>query len=116
MANQRRTYRVAERIQSAIAKELLRMADPRVYLVTITSVSVSPDLRAAKVFWMVHGGEERIAEAQEALTGACGHFRKFIAHELDIRHAPEVKFFYDDSLDEAERMNEIFESIRQNQK
>lgn len=116
MANQRRTYRVAERIQAAVAKELIRMADPRFYLVTITSAEVSSDMKSAKLHYTAHGGEERIAELKEAFEGAAGHFRKLIAKELDIRFAPEIKFFYDNSLDEAARMDQIFESIRQNQK
>ena len=50
MANKRRVYKVAERIQGLIAMELQRVADPRFHLVTITSVVVSPDLRNAKIY------------------------------------------------------------------
>lgn len=116
MANKRRTFRVAERIQALVATHLQRMADPRFNLITITSAMLSPDMKQVKVFWMIHGDEEKQNDAKEAFEGATGHFRRLIADELEIRFAPQVQFIYDNSLDEAERMDRIFESIRQNQK
>ena len=116
MANPRRTHRISERIQAVVANELIRMADPRFHLVTITSVQANPDLRLAKVYWMVHGDAEKQAETKDAFTGAAGHFRKLLAYELDLRFTPEVRFYYDDTFDEQERMERIFDSIRMNQK
>lgn len=116
MANKRRTYRVAERIQALVATHLQRLADPRFHLITITSAMLSPDMKQVKVFWTIHGDEEKRQEAEKAFEGATGVFRRLVADELDIRFAPAVKFIYDNSLDEAERMDKIFDSIRQGEK
>ena len=64
------------------------------------------------MYWTIHGKAERQEEAAEAFKGAEGHFRRVLARALDLRVAPDVKFFYDNSLDERDRMEKIFESIR----
>ena len=89
------------------------MADPRFYLVTIASAVMSSDLRHAKVYWLIHGDEERRAEAQEAFDGAAGHFKRLISRELGIKFAPTVSFFYDDTLDQADEMERLFQRIRE---
>lgn len=112
MATRRRTFRVGERIQALIASELNRVADPRFNLVTITSCMMSPDLRLAKVYWMVHGGEDRREEVVEAFEAAMGFFRKLVSKELGVKFAPELRFYYDDTLDAAEEMDRLFARIR----
>lgn len=112
MANKRRSFRVGEKVQSIVAHELLRMGDPRFNLVTITSAMMSPDLRHAKLYWMVHGDEIRRQEAEEAFIVANKHFRRLIAKEISTRVIPELHFYYDDTLDYVEKMNHLFASIK----
>lgn len=107
MANQRRAYRLADKVRTVVANELIRAADPRFNLVTITSVVVSPDLRHAKIYWVVTGGEARIAEAREAFDRAGGSFRRMIGKELGVRFVPEVHFYYDDTLDTVEEVERL---------
>jgi ribosome-binding factor A len=99
MAKLSRVYRVGEKIQILIANQLQHLADPRFYLVTITSVRMSKDLRYAKVYWIASGGKERINEIERAFLSAAGHIRTNISKDLGSRLAPELKFFYDDTLD-----------------
>ena len=112
MAKQRRVHKIAEQIRNSIAMQLQRMADPRLSLVTITSAVVSPDLRNAKVYWMVGGDEERRAEVGEAFESAAGIFRRAIAAELGIRFVPELKFYYDDTFDTSDSIDRLFARIR----
>jgi ribosome-binding factor A len=112
MATKRRVYRVAERIQSVIAQELHRLSDPRFFLVTITSVVVSPDLRVAKIYWMVTGGAERAEEVGDAFDAANGIFRAAISKELNTKILPELRFYYDNSLDAQEEFEEILARIK----
>lgn len=112
MAKQRRVHKIAEQIRNSIAMHLQRMADPRLSLVTITSAVVSPDLRHAKVYWMVGGDEERRAEVGEAFDSAAGIFRRAIAAELGIRFVPELKFYYDDTFDTSDSIDRLFARIR----
>jgi ribosome-binding factor A len=117
MAGNRRIYQIAERIKEVIAEHLLHTADPRFSLVTITSVMVSPDLRSAKVYWVVSflsgvDRDERIAEVNEALEAAEGHFRRILAKQLGVRFVPDVRFYYDDTLDTAEHVERLMERIK----
>lgn len=112
MANQRRVFKLGERIQGIIAAELLRVADPRFTLVTVTSVVVSPDMRTAKVYWMATHAEERREEIDRAFAGAQGMFRRALANELDIRFIPTLKFFYDDTIDVAAEVDKLFARIK----
>ncbi len=114
MANQRRVFKIGERIQGIIASELLRVADPRFIMVTISSVVVSPDMRNAKVYWVASADAERRAEIDEAFEGARGLFRKAIARDLDIRFIPHLKFFYDDTLDVTAHVEQLFSRIGNN--
>lgn len=117
MSGQRRVFQVGERIKELIAEHLSRVADPRFSLVTITSVMVSPDLRNAKVYWVVSilsgtDREERINEVQDAFETASGFFRKMISKQLGIRFTPELRFYYDDTLDTVEDVERLMAKIR----
>jgi ribosome-binding factor A len=111
MAERRRTFRVSERIRELIASEVLRMADPRFGLVTITSVVTSADLRHAKVYWMMSGGKERVPQVTDAFEHAEGLFRKLLARELGTRFVPELRFYYDDTIDTVHTVEELLNRI-----
>ena len=114
MPDRRRVYRVAERIRELIATELLQSADPRLLLVTVTSVVVSADLREAKVYWNVSGGEDRMRQAEQAFKGGADrHLRAAIGGQLGLRFVPSLTFFYDDTLDTSERVEKLLAKVRE---
>jgi ribosome-binding factor A len=97
-----RIERVNEIIKEILSELLLlQIKDPRVGMVTITSVRASADLSSAKVFYTVMGGVDRRADTEKGLRSAKGFMRKVVADELKLRAAPELRFEYDDSLDRA---------------
>lgn len=101
----RRTSRVADEIQSAIAELLLReIKDPRVGMVTLTGVRVSTDLRHAKVFFSVLGDDARRERALAGLKSATGFIRARVARRLQLRAAPEIVFAFDPSLEQVDRV------------
>jgi ribosome-binding factor A len=110
MSSSRRVYQIAEKIRNTIAVEVMRLADPRFNLVTITSAVVSPDLGQAKVYWVV-GDKERIQEIGEAFVSASGILRKACGDALGIRFTPALKFFYDDTLDAQEEIDKLFAKV-----
>ena len=121
MAGSRRVYQVGERIKELIAEHLVHTAEPRFNLVTITSVMVSPDLRNAKVYWVVSflsgvDRDERIAEVAEAFHSAEGLFRRMLGKQLGVRFVPEVRFYYDDTLDTVEHVERLMERIKPSDK
>jgi ribosome-binding factor A len=100
-----KSYRI-ERLNDAI-KELLselifrRIKDPRIGFITITAVRTAPDMTSAKVFYSVMGSPEDKLATLQGLKSAQAFLRKTIGKELRLRHAPELRFIYDDSLDKA---------------
>jgi ribosome-binding factor A len=117
MAGSRRVYQVGERIKELVAEHLVHTADPRFNLVTITSVMVSPDLRIAKVYWVVStlsgvDRQERIAEVAEAFSSAEGLFRRLLAKQLGVRFVPGLRFYYDDTLDTVEHVEQLMAKIK----
>ncbi len=111
MAKVSRIHRVGERIQALVANQLIRLSDPRFFLVTISSVVVSRDLRHAKVYWVATGGKERVPEVEEAFRSASGVIRAGMAKELGMRSAPQLRFFYDDTLDTQQEVFELCSRI-----
>lgn len=104
----RRTDRVAEALQALVAELLLReIKDPRIGLVTVTGVKVSPDLRHARVFFSCLGDEAQRAQSLRGLTSASGFVRSQVARKLNLRVAPEIAFEFDPSLELAERVSRL---------
>lgn len=102
-----RIERVNGTIKEILSELLLtQIKDPRVGMVTITSVRVSSDLSTAKVYYTVMGDDDRRAETERGLNSAKNFMRRVVADELKLRSAPELKFEYDDSLDRAMRIEE----------
>ncbi|MGD8997429.1 MAG: 30S ribosome-binding factor RbfA [Anaerolineae bacterium] len=85
--------------------------DPRLAMVTITDVEVTPDAARAKVFFTVLGGEEARDEAQEGLRGAAGWLRRELAARLRLRNVPELVFRYDRSVERGERISAILDEL-----
>jgi ribosome-binding factor A len=104
MATKRRTNKVGERIQEIVASRLLSLSDPRLYLVTITEVVITSDLRYAKIYWTVSESDKRKEDAEIAFEASAGMFKNAVAKELSTRFVPEIKFIYDNSLDKQMHM------------
>lgn len=101
----RRTERVADALKQTVAELLVHdVKDPRIGMVTITAVNVSPDLRHARIFFSVLGDPTKRAESLAGLRSASGFIRSEIAHRLNLRAVPELVFEYDPSLEEADRV------------
>ena len=104
----RRTDRVAEALQELVAELLLReIKDPRIGLVTITGVKVSPDLRHARIYFSTMGDDTRRAQSLKGLNSAAGFVRSQVARRLNLRVAPQIVFEFDDSLEQADRLSRL---------
>jgi ribosome-binding factor A len=105
----KRVRQVADMIQRQLSLALRQhIQDPRLADVTITDVAISPDLRVAKVYFTLVKDSE-LAVAQAALDRATGHFRHIIATQLDLRYAPTLQFYYDETLAKAERLTKLIQ-------
>lgn len=110
---QNKQGRMNEDIKRAVIEIIREMKDPRVQgFLTVTRVSVTPDLSDAKVYISVMGGEYSTAEAVEALKRAKGHVRTEISRRMHIRKAPDFNFIADDGAAYAEHINKIIEGLK----
>src|SRR4051794_29523492 len=105
-----RQLRVGELIRHAMAEMLSRgeVHDPVIeaHLITVPEVRMSPDLRLATIYVMPLGGkdEQRVVEALERNKK---FLRGEIAHRVNLKFAPEIRFRVDERFDEAERIEKI---------
>ena len=114
MAN-RRLERLNDQIREEIGEMLLReVRDPRLEgrLITITHVSVSPDLYNARVDVSVMGTDKEQADALKALQSAVAFFHRELKARLEIRRVPFLTFHKDTSLEEGARMLELLERVQ----
>lgn len=107
----RRQRRVAELIQEEISLLIQReVRDPRVGMVTVTHVDVSPDLRLARVYFSALD-----EEAQQQALLALEHAASFLRHELGnrirLRFIPRLEFRVDHSVEYSIRIEELLAQI-----
>jgi ribosome-binding factor A len=93
---------VKETLSSVITAEGLK--DPRIGFVTVTGVETSPDLRHAKVFVSVLGDKTERDLTMTALEKSRGFLQGKINASLHMKRTPQLQFFYDDTLDNALRI------------
>jgi ribosome-binding factor A len=111
----RRLERVAEQLREEIARVLREeVGDPRVGLVTILRVDVSPDLRNALVFWsrIEREGAAGLAEVAEGLASAAPFVRRRLAHDLPLKRMPELRFRHDPGIELGDRTLSLLRELR----
>jgi len=107
-----RPHRVAELLRERLALILLfKCADPRLREITLTEVEMSPDLRQAKVFYVVRENVDR-DQVQIALDKALGFIKAEVARENLFRLMPEFFFLLDPGLDRAARLEELLREAK----
>ena len=108
-----------DRINSNLVKEIsyilaTEVKDQDIKFVTITDCKVTNDLSFAKVYFTVLK-EDRKKETLKALKNASGFIRHELMDRVDIRHIPELTFVYDESIEYATNIENIIESIDNNE-
>jgi ribosome-binding factor A len=108
----RRPERLAEVLKVEISEVVgFELDDPRLEMVTVTDVEVSPDLRDAKIYVLIRGSEDEIEKALKTLRHAATFVRQQVAMNLDLRRAPHVHFVRDTAEENASRVSEILEDL-----
>jgi ribosome-binding factor A len=104
-----RHERVAEEILHEIEAMLAgELKDPRLAgPIRVAEVTVTPDLKHARIFLAAFGTEEERRGAREGLAAAMGFIRHELAQRLDLRRAPELHFVVDASGVETARIDEL---------
>ncbi|SFM66622.1 30S ribosome-binding factor RbfA [Variovorax sp. OV329] len=101
-----RAFKVADQIQRDLTELIAReLKDPRVGMVTIQAVEVTPDYAHAKVFFSILVGDPE--ETTEALNQAAGFLRNGLFKRLQIHTVPTLHFHFDRTTERAADMNAL---------
>jgi ribosome-binding factor A len=105
-----RSDRVAEQIRRELA-ELIRLEikDPRVSLVTITDVEITPDYAHAKVFYTTMVDSSQREELDRGLKRSAGFLRREIGRRVRIHHNPELHFVFDASVERGSHLSQLID-------
>ena len=108
-----RTLRVNEVVRETIAEELERLSDPRLEMVTVTGVDVSPDLRHATVYYALLGREDETTLA--ALQSAAPYLRSALGRQVRMKYLPELRFREDPAIHGGRRIEEIIRRLHEDE-
>ena len=107
-----RSDRVSGLIQQVLADILQKsVKDPRLEKATITGVKMSRDLRVARIYFTTSGGRKSSKQAIEGFRSALGYVKRTLAQQLGLRYMPDLKFFYDESLDYGSHIDKVLKSV-----
>ena len=106
-----RATRVAVQIRRELAELIqFELKDPRIGMITLTDVEVTPDYAHAKVFYTMLGDAASIEMAQAGLTRAAGFLRSALHTRMRLRVTPQLQFVYDASVERGARLSELIDA------
>jgi len=109
----KRSDRVGDLLLELISQLLAReVNDPRIGSVTLTGAEVSKDLKHARIYFRLLGAAEKKAEVSAGLKSAARFIRAKVARELKLRFVPTMEFVYDETQDEAQRIDELLNQVK----
>jgi ribosome-binding factor A len=109
---QGRPQRLGDLIQRELSDLIrLELRDPRVAMLTITSVDVSPDMSHAKViFTMLE--KDKLEDTLHGLKRSAGFLRSQLARRITMYSTPELRFEYDESVERGDRISRLIDSAK----
>ena len=114
MVNKTRLTRITERLREELSEIiLLRSNDPRIKGITITGAEVDRELSYADIFVCAIEGSSRSAEVLAGLEHAQGFLRTELAHRMELRTFPRLRFHWDPTLEHADHIEKLISSIHQ---
>jgi ribosome-binding factor A len=107
-----RNVQIADQIQRDLSDLLREVKDPRIGIVTIQSVELTPDYAHAKVYFTTLTGDPQ--QTLEALTHAAGHLHNQLFKRLHIHTVPTLHFHYDKTIERAVEMSRLIDEANAN--
>ncbi len=109
----KRIDRVAHLLQMELSHLIVtRLKDPGLGFMTITHVNMTPDLKAAWVYYSIIGDASARLSAQAALERSRGYLQRQVADSLKLRHTPLLSFRFDDSLSEGMKVDRVLRDLQ----
>lgn len=106
-----RIERISDEFQKALAESIRTLKDPRVrdVMISVTRCEVTGDLRYAKAYISVFGGDAK--QVMKGLKSASGFLRRDVASKIRLRYAPELVFVEDDSIVHGAHINQMLHDL-----
>lgn len=102
-----RNVQIADQIQRDLSALMREVKDPRVGMVTIQSVELTPDYAHAKVYFTTLTGDPQLT--QDGLNHAAGHLHNLLFKRLHIHTVPTLHFHYDQTIEKAVEMSKLID-------
>ncbi len=116
MPSEVRLQRIADRIRRELSEMLIfELSDPRLQQIFITDVNIDRELAYANIYVSAIEGAERAPEVLAGLESASGFIRRNLARRVDLRSFPQIRFHWDPTPEQADRIDEILADIRKNE-
>lgn len=111
-------FKRAQRVEGLVLEEISKILqnkinDPRIGFATITKVTMSDDLRIAKVFVSIMGNEKEKKNSLKGLHSATGFIRKKLGQRVHLRRVPELVFKLDDSMEKSAKILNILSDLKE---
>lgn len=114
MVSKTRLTKIAERIWEELSEILImESSDPRLKGITITDVKVDRELAFADIYVCTIEGSERSQAVLSALEHAQGFLRSELAHRMDLRTFPRLRFHWDPTLEHADKIERLIKTIHE---
>ena len=109
-----RLQRIADRIRQEISEMMIKeISDPRLRHVYVSDVRVDRELAYADIYVSALEGVARSAEVLAGMESASGFFRRTLAARVELRAFPRLRFHWDPTPENVERMEKLFAQIRE---
>jgi len=107
-----RAQKVGDQIQRELSEIVRReLRDPRVGMITLTAVEVSPDCAHATVYFTCLDASH-VPDAADGLRRAAGFLRSQLARRIKLYVTPELRFAYDESIERGARLSQLIDSVQ----
>jgi ribosome-binding factor A len=117
MPSELRLQRIADRIRQELSDMLIReLSDPRLRMIYVTDVKVDKELAFADIFVSAVEGSARSQEILDGLESASGFIRRTLASRVDLRVFPRLRFHWDPTPENADRIEKVLAELRNKKK
>lgn len=114
MVSKTRTERIANRIRDELSEIIIYEAsDPRLNGISVTDVTVDRELAYAEIYVSALEGSQRSQDIIEGLEHARGYLRRQLAHRIDLRTFPQLRFHWDPTFEQAEHIDRLIASLHE---
>lgn len=116
MVSKTRAERIANRIKDELSEILYyEVSDPRLVGVSVTDVTVDRELAYADIYVSALEGSQRSEEIIAGLEHARNYLRRQLAHRIDLRTFPQLRFHWDPTFERAEHIDKLIASLHDNE-